>query len=298
LRIPVKMKTGQALTEYTIIGLSIATIAIGSLLFLSQSVRDGFSNMLGSKKSADVAIGASPLAQSPSDMGSTDPSDSTTLSDPSPMTRIPDTPITIYSEDLSNSVLTSGANGTTTVLANNIQAVAAQKMAAGELSQAQYNALVDLSNQGHTLADIAKVLESNVTSGISPDTPVLFQGKMVTIQHLYESIGYNYNSRSDPLPVNPLEANGAFPELDKFMSLYRSASQSGALSDPAIQTTVHEAASQIALINMSLDQATGAQLYGSAQNSLTEQIASKLTNSKSAIICNAGNGKDSGTNCQ
>lgn len=290
--VPARMKTGQALTEYTIIGISIVTIAIGSLLFLSQSVRDGFSNILGRQKSPDIAISASPVSQNRSD------ANNTPLSDPSPMTIVPDTPVTIKPEDLSSAVLTAGANGATTTLANSIQSVAAQKLAAGELSQAQYSALVDLSNQGHTLADIAKVLESTVTPSISPNTSVLFQGKMVTIQHLYESIGYNYNSRSDPLPANPLEANGAFPELDKFMSLYRSASQSGALSDPAIQATVHEAASQIALINMSLDQATGAQLYGSAQNSLTEQTASRLTNSNSVIICNSGNGKDSGTNCQ
>jgi hypothetical protein len=281
----------------------VALASVGALLMLGGNVSDALQNML-SGSSPSVAATGNPSG-SKTGMGTNQQ-----LSNTVTITTRNGNTITLdgYPADsLSKVVYTSGANGTTKVLASNMAALAKKLLDAGEVNQEQYNDLWMLANQGHQLASIEAEIEAKAAT-LPPEE---FQTWLMT-SNLDDALGYEpppsvaYKNDTDSgynytqIPSDPLNPpNGAQTELQKFLDFYHKAEQGGALSDPAIAAIVTSLATEIALVSEGLDQSQGAVYTGkNTPEQLTLYAASALTNHDSAGICGVGKGQDSGIHCK
>lgn len=202
---------------------------------------------------------------------------------------------------LQQSVQTAGVNGATSMLANEITQLAQQQLAGGTINQAQYNSLIGLSNEGHRLASALGLIEDAFSHGGRQDPYdkiVRFDGKTVRVGELANDIGFG--DRRTPMPTDPLRASyRASGVLKQFLGAYQDSLTSGALNDPAIKQQIGMLASEIVTASHSLDMA----LYDYDDDKIkardiTNQAASQLTNLNSIVICQTGNGTDSGHQCQ
>lgn len=288
-----KKSVGQALTEYLIIGALVLIVAIGALTVLGKTTSQLFANMLGSRNAgattqASAAGGAGPSVTAGGGTSSSSASSSPAATSASggsvTFTSANGTAISLpnYPENVSKSIDTVGANGTTDLLANQLVDMAKQLKAEGTISDQQYNSLVALSNQGHRLADFERILEGNY----SPQTADKFetmtftvQGQQYTGNEIHSVMGFQ--GAMGAQISDPLNAP-ASDEIARLQSLYKSAQQSGAMSDPAVANVVQGLTSQIALLNQYV-------------NNIDD--ASARTDINSVGICGAGGSGDSGVHC-
>jgi hypothetical protein len=219
---------------------------------------------------------------------------------------------------LGQSIATLGANGTTTVLANNLAQLAQELLESGDISESQYNILIQLSDAGHKQAMIEAVIEhaANSAAGASSstfldNTQVVLDGHTKTIGELWNSLGYNAPGgggryfTSTGKVVNTLPADLLHPassdvasSLEAFLDVYHQAESSGALSDPVVEQVVSSLSTQIALTSDALVQAVGQVYLGNSPAGQIQTLAaSATTHMDSAGICTAGSGTDSGVSC-
>lgn len=305
---------GQSLSEYAIISGVILVLVIPALTFLGKDISSAFSGILSMKDSSAKQGATTPATEAPASSESlTIPTMSLGANNSS---LLPSTGLNLvtakgtviavpeYSQDIANTVLTAGANGATEMLANTIKTVADQALAAGEITESQYNVLIELANQGHYLGDIAGAVEEAAkisTNGTDfHGQPLVINGQEFTMAQLSKQIGYaNYDLFNAQAPPNPLIANEpANPALQKFIDLYNTAKTNGALSDPAISSLVYAAASNITIIHQSMNE-TRHDLHHEAiaVGDFTNSMVSGITHANSVNICAAGNGTDSGIYC-
>lgn len=210
---------------------------------------------------------------------------------------------------LPNKLQTTGANGSTVILANQIASAAALSLSEGKIDQAQYDALMQLANQGHKMAKIEAMVESalKLANG-NMDTfntmTFVIEGKTYTASELAYSVG--------SLGLNPqnlgeqsiLNASNASPqaEMQKFLDLYNQVTTSGALSDPVISSSVQSASTQIAMLGELTEDAIYNLNHGMATDASIEGVlaaqAANATHMASSSICVAGNFQDNGILCQ
>lgn len=303
---------GQSLTEYTIIGASVVICSLGGLFLLGNSVSKAFEGMLpgyskpptsalpvangAPAKPGEIAVATPPGKPITSSTGGalTGKGLSVTTADGT-VIEIPD-----YPKDVSKSIVTMGANGTTDVLASTIELTAVRLFATGEISQSQYNTLISLANQGHYLGKLAGALENagmKTSGGDFNNVLVTVDGAQMSVIDVAQLIGMRGTDYDLAPPTNALSVD-AYPGLQKFNDLYQQAKQSGALSDPAINAIVSAAASNIANINVALDYA-GEKLASETikPGGITSQIASLVSHQNAGTICKSGNGQDTGISC-
>ncbi len=116
--------------------------------------------------------------------------------------------------DLVTSIQVSGANGAVKSMANDIRTSAQNAVAEGKMTQAEYQALLDLANQGHRIATILSLIEtafgqSGKSDPAGKDRPyyqeVWFEGQKVSVITLVLSIGYEQHRTE--VPPNPLDSS-------------------------------------------------------------------------------------------
>lgn len=199
-----------------------------------------------------------------------------------------------YPTDINKSLQTAGANGTTTVLAQQLQSLAEQLMAQGKLTPDQGNQLIALANKGYDMAAAEKVVEaaalaSNGDKTAFHDTPVVFQGQTMTAMSAAMLVGTSQEGLQGKLSTD-------------FNSILSQVQSSGALSDPAVQQLVGSLSGNITTIGQQFLSRTGAVNNATATGSTPESILSlqgaQTTNQDSTVICGTGDGTSNGSSCQ
>lgn len=296
-----RKRTGQGLAEYSLIAGMIVLLAIPALFLLGGNISDMTQSMIApmpknAKPSLNVA-GAASVAK-----GNSLNQPTNTLADALGFDAF-------SSKALAKEIQTAGANGATEVLANRIEQIAQQKLAAGEMTQDQFNRMMALANQGHRLAAMESLVEDAAAKASNPqafmDQTIVFEGKKYTVADFGYLFGF---SQSGGLLSNPLDsARLAYPEMKTFISMYDQVVASGALTDAATQAEVKKLASDIANINDSVlfamqdlgwdESIQPSDFTGSAAARVANLDASGKTNQKSGKLCTYGHGKDNGSQC-
>jgi polyhydroxyalkanoate synthesis regulator phasin len=230
-------------------------------------------------------------------------------------------PITLQPElnqPLSETIATLGANGTTTLLADQLESIAKQLMKEGEITKEQADSLIKLANQGHYMADIAGAVEKAAQLKDYANNmdffnqQIEFEGKRMTVYQLSSVMGYStpldayrYDAKTgivyDKIPEDLLHPDyPSNPAIASFLDIYHTLEANGALADPTIQTVVASLASKITITNELLTQSMGDLFmgYSTATDQVVEMTAAKATHVNSAGICDVGSGTDSGVQCQ
>jgi hypothetical protein len=146
--------TGQSLSEYLMIGAIVAVLGIGAYLLLGSALKDALAGVKGSM-TGNLASAQKYATETASMTGPTSVLGPTTM-------QIGDTTVYVsnYPLSMEASIQTVGANGTTDLLAVSLKEMAEQLLAAGEITQKQFDLLLNLSNAGHTLASGMQIIES------------------------------------------------------------------------------------------------------------------------------------------
>lgn len=293
-------RAGSTMTEYGLIGFLVAGGLTVVLLNLGSAISNQALSMLGSSyagksaatiKTTDIKTSNHPTV-TPGIKGSVQIklSNGTWLE------------LTNYPQNLTTSVNTAGANGTTTMLADSIQVIGAQAFAAGTITEAQYNSLVALANQAHRIARVEQALENAASSATSSEafsnTSIMFDGKTYSPSELRQLIGYGNGSNSPNAVANHLTDPTAYPETAAFQALYSQALQSGALNEPSMLNTVQSLSDQVAFLSDVTTISTINILTNTIMpDTLTQDMASLVTHSNAIDICATGNGTDIGVVC-
>jgi Flp pilus assembly pilin Flp len=306
-----KFQWGHTTAEYGLVGGLVAVAAIVALLTMGKSLSHVFGTAATSKNATleILSTKATPIASSP-----THSSNSANATNKAPVyfTTGKGTRLTLngaLSDNVGNLVSTVGANGATTVLADSIAAIAGQLKAAGDITDTQYNALINLSNQGHNLAHIERQIEDIVaTSSSTTEVITRFSNNSdITSKDdssnnsYYFTIGYTSENNSDGNTIEvtaPLSTSQANDSTRAFLQAYDQAVKSGALSDPGIMALISGLTSNIGTMSHMVSASSGQIAWGElAMDQQTKVIASQLMHEDSAIICVTGSGTDSGVSC-
>jgi hypothetical protein len=294
---------GQALTEYIMCAGLVAVLAIPALLFFSESITNIFNGMIGKApvQTFDLRLAGNTPTLSLQKTGSTVPSlevDSIQTAAGN-VYQLPDT----SSAALNQQIITAGANGTTTLLSNQIESLAKQMLANGEITQDEYTSIAQLSNQGHKIAEIEKLLQ-DVLQLKDPakirNASIPYDGKLYSIQELAGQIGYKaINDKNFWDPNSPSAL---------LNTMYQQLSNT-ALKDPKANATVKDLILKISAISDGVQVYTVNIIEGDGQMTLQEGInnalatvpgisdASIKTHTYSSEICTTGGNSDSGTHC-
>jgi hypothetical protein len=215
--------------------------------------------------------------------------------------------------NMAQMVDTSGANGTTELLASQLEQMAKQLLDTGKIDQAQYGSMVELANQGHRIAEIERQVElaaaSTATKADFLKQKVSVDGKSYSMQQVFEDlIGWEDGiNASDRTPADAFSKNSVNDETGKFISLYQQLQHSGAMSDPQIKASVENLSGQITFLSELTQDAsqtifyndlTPKQMSGMMVADVKKNTSiSQATNGNSAQICTTGNSSDTGTHC-
>jgi hypothetical protein len=300
-----RKQLGQAVSEYTSIAILLALVSIPAWAMLGQNLNGTLAGMISMKPAAKATPAPAP-APAPAQASTPDPvvmPNSGQIKQATYKTAN-GTPVTITPLDtpLSTAVMTAGVNGTTSVLADNIQVIAAQLLAANELTEAQYNSLITLANEGHRLGTMMGLMEEAAANARTNDefdaTIVTFEGKRIAIEELENGLGYAATS-TEELPKNPLSTSDRpYKDTARFIAAYQSALKSGAMDDPQTQQIVESLASQIAYLVASIDNTQASASTNEIKlSAFMDNTSDLLVHVDSAGICTAGNGNDSGIQC-
>lgn len=215
--------------------------------------------------------------------------------------------LSVLESDLATKIQTTGANGSTVILAQQLASVAEMLLAEGKITQDQYNVLMALSNQGHKMAETQGMIEDALRlagGDFNKFNNMKFNvdGQTYTGMELARMVGFEGPKPVDFQNTNILETvSGSGSQMSKFLDLYNQALSTGALSDPIVKATVDSASTQIASIGETTEDAIWQfsidyiQLSNEADFAkVTGEHATQMNSSK---ICKAGNFKDNGVLC-
>jgi Flp pilus assembly pilin Flp len=283
--------TGQALTEYALIGSLVALVSLGGLLAFSGTLKDmfqRFQSTMSSGQRQSASAGNAISAPQQSSLGP-NPGQLSGMGTEALQAKTKDI-IQNYPTDIKEAVHTLGANGTVHMLADNILAQANKSLAAGKITPEQYNNLISLSNQGHELAEMMQLVDTAVLTNQS----ITFQGKEYSIQEFGQIMGYvNTTDPSQNLMKTP-----AIGEVQDFITTYNALVQDGTLQDPENQKMVGDLVTQIVSIHQVASVTIDKVFTGSLPpEKLNAERASGAIDVRSSDICNIGSGEDQGSKC-
>jgi hypothetical protein len=293
---------GNSIPEYTIIALILMFITLAGIQLLSSNLNTAMAkvrdDMKTHQQAAQTVLAAEQAAAAAAANGAAGSNVGLTAAQ-----------LALLQQSLADKVQTSGANGATELLAQQLSSTASLLLAEGKISSSQYDILMQLSNQGHQIAQIESLV-SNAIAAAGGDTTTLnnmtiyFNGQSYTVPQLAGTIGvitlkpgdFTNTSILSMSPTDPLME----PELGKFISLYNQATSSGALSDPVAQATVTSAAQQIGnlgeVVENSLDQIKLGEVSPTAAAVETAD-SSAASGMDSSAVCLTGNFQDNGVLC-
>jgi hypothetical protein len=214
--------------------------------------------------------------------------------------------------NLQSAVQTTGANGTIGIMGDKLRLIAAQLLANKQITPAQANQFVALSNQGYFIGQISGLVEKTAKScgtdnNCYNSARVTLQGKLYSMSQLTAMIGYK------PLAGTSTMVNS--PALEKLWALYGKLPPA-VFSDPLLTATIKTLTDQIGqtsgLVEMgSKDVQTGVldpnaihdYLVSRAKGAIpgsglaNGQSAQGSVNNDSKGICLSGNNTATGASC-
>jgi len=314
------IQKGQGLAEYVLIAFVVLIASIPLVNIVGGSVEGVLGQILGGMNQSVLAQAPNPAPLTPGGTPSTppttggNPNPGVPTSPPSPpttgapgdmtMTLKDGTVLSLknYLEDSKSVVETTGTNGATMEILAQLDAMIAQLSKLPNVDPEQINRLQALANQGHKLADIEAAVAKAYTEVGSSDElatwTTTIQGQTYTGAQLTQVIGFwNPTGSMGDGPqdlTNPLSTQWAQSETAAFINLYNDAKASGALSDPAIDALVTDAASKISYLTEITEHGA---IVLPDEASLYANMASNMSDTHSTNICSAGGGTDSGVAC-
>lgn len=273
----------QQMSEYSVV---IALIAVSFIVVLSMfgtAISSGIKSMIGDmNRPAPGSLGNEPIAASAGQAGAQK------LSSADQVGIVGNLPLTYTS----SAQETTGANGATELMANQLLDIGKQHLALGEITREQYNLFETLANTGHQMAAVEGMIESAATNAGNYDefmnTPVVYNGQNMTIGRLTDYIGTsNGMDNSSPLSYKSQPSK----TLETFIDAYSALKSSGALNNATINQQVTSLANNIALLNGSFD---NTRLMLQTQSKYSPDILKKIgapyiSNLNSMEICQTGN---------
>ena len=284
---------GNAITEYALIGLLLLLSAIAAVQLCGANFNTAMGMVkddMKAKNQAALAAWASNTASATGKMPALSLSEQALLE-----------------ESLTSKLQTTGANGSTEVLARQLAAAAAKLLKDGKIDQSQYDILMKLSNQGHKMAQVQGMIadamkyangDVNLFNGLK----FTLDGQSYTAPQLAKMIGFNGPSPADFGTANILcspTGGTTGSEVGNFLSLYNQALSSGALSDPLAKSTVDSASTQIASLGELMEDVVWNVQNGMSMDtaSITTLTSTSTTTMNSSKICTAGQFVDNGALC-
>jgi len=305
---------GQGLAEYSLIGILVLAVSIPAVSLFGDEfmglLGGIFSGMNQSVTAQAAPLSAAALAQSGDQLASRNSFTGgaadvkVTLKDGTVIN------LSQYPQDLKKYVEATGSNGATNELLAQLDSLVEQLKKGNKISESQLNSLQALSNQGHRMASIEKLLEDSYKNASSLNTiysgQIVFEGKTYTPLSLRSLLGWdsglngNYTGLDTPDTLKTtMSAAGANPELASFLNLYFQAEGSGALNDPVVKGIVSDLSSQISYLSEVAEHSSWQVATDSLDPKTISSVqVSHLTDDKSSKICKVGNGKDTGVHCQ
>jgi hypothetical protein len=300
-----KRKTGNTLLEYSLIGSLIALGCVAGLLGAGKNfaaiISDLKADMANHKQVALVANSNAKLMTSMSSSSSSPGGLTTTLSQQEQM---------LLEQPLADKLQTTGANGTTELLAKQLELLATQLLAEGKITDAQSDIILRLSNQGHRMAQMEQLIEQGIQASNSDTSQlknmtVTLDGQSYLISDLPGQIGIDQYRPMDFANGDILSDYASYrsPEMEKFITLYQQVVASGAASDPLVASTIRSSVTQIASVAETVEDnmwyaINETDQYGlSGVSDLNSRLASEITQINSSYICKAGHFSDSGLLC-
>jgi polyhydroxyalkanoate synthesis regulator phasin len=305
---PIQYSTGNTLSEYGLVGSLILLICIAGFLTAGSNL-----NAIFGALKQDMAAHRE-IAESQAAITTAAALKATSTSGATPLPRIMGDlsaeDMALLGQDLSNKLQTTGANGTTQLLATQLELLAKQMLEQGKISQAESDAILRLANQGHRFAHMEGLIEdairmSNGNMDTLRQSTVNMDGQSYLIGDLAHQIGFGvrkpYHFSDSNILTDYPEA--AQPEMAKFRELYQEALSGSAMSDPAIRATIESAATQIAMVAESVEDNMWAAINMSNDypirnlEEFNNKIASSSTQMNASKICRAGDYQDNQVIC-
>ena len=321
-----KAPYGQSIVEYLMIGGVAAFTIFACWLALSSSLNDllkGVGNNMSDKGESAIAAKPSPKPVVGSPTGPMVDVE-ITLSDGT-ILKLKDMPA-----NLSTLVETSGANGTTDHISLALEDLAKKLRDAGEITEEQAAALVELANQGHRMAAIQRTIEQGIDAANKAGIPiseyvVTFEGQEIPLRNLANRVGmlrstedaitkagYNILSVPDEFANDPAHWPNIGRDLGKLRELYLAANKDGALNNPLINQIVTKMALDIGYIGEAvehnvwqiqlaekdaIDAGNPPPKYTSDLFNDMVGATDSVTDDKSGTICKSGDNIDNGIKC-
>jgi hypothetical protein len=201
---------GQSLLEYSVATGLVLCLSVGALVFLGDNINNLLGNMLPSRW---LTITHQRAGGNLKDKITNSPEKSANYLYSSLVSRQDLLTLTV-------TVQTSGANGATDHLVNQLQAIIHAQLESNQITNAQASALLELANQGFRLSLLEKVLEdaahqANQTSNLN-NSVVQLDGKQYRVDQVRDMIGYLPSHKTD----NLFDTIQARPETLAFINLY------------------------------------------------------------------------------
>jgi Flp pilus assembly pilin Flp len=312
------VQPGNGATEYTIIGALIAVACAAGLMGLGNSINGQFMGMLPKSEQPKLAV----ASVNQSDSSLSDSMDATTLNAATPMTPLARSVEVANPTQVVETIQVAGVNGATQELLASLENRIRTLKASGEISEEQFNMLMQLANKGHDLAASQKALEDALAQDSSS---VLYNGKTYKLNEFIGMLGFsNSVSQKDVWDLNPDDTSS--PVLKPFAEAYQQVKDSGTFLDPNTKQQVSELVLQISSMDDALNWALDDVIDERGSSSLSQNYkqimsdtiknfkantegapisepieavpdASTFTNKNSAKICSTGGGKDKGKKC-
>lgn len=279
-------RSGQSLSEYGLAGTLIAVAAVGGMLMLSDTTRQTFLDMLSGSKTGIQATSTGTShaqAQTPGTQTIT-----VTLDSGKTLT------LHNYPANLQNAVETAGANGTTVLLADSIQAMADQLLELEEITPEQRNLLAAIANQGHRLAQIESLVEKaavgSADKGAFLSTAIEFDGKLYSNPYdLAELVGTHEKQDN---------AARMGSEMQRFWDLYEGLYDTPLAKNDTVIKLLYGLGKQIDTVADAHETSVFHIARGTATlEELLQMQTSNLTAEDSTAICETGQGQDNGIHC-
>jgi hypothetical protein len=301
-RAPQGICLGNSIPEYAVIALFLIFISLAGIQLLSANLNTAMAkvrdDMKTHQQAAQSVLAADQAAAAAAASGSSGMGAGLTAAQ-----------LALLQQSLADKVQTTGANGATELLAQQLASAAALLLAEGKISTTQYDILMQLSNQGHKMAEIESLIQNAITStngnkDLYNNLTIYYNGQSYTPDQLAAMLGLNGPHPEDFATTNILNVSATDPtaeaEMSNFLSLYQQALSSGALSDPAVASTVNSAATQIASLgevveNSSHFLTTGEMSIDAATVNVV--IAQQASSMDSSTICTVGSFQDNGLLC-
>lgn len=291
--------SGQTLSEYALVGCLVLVVAIAGLTGLGGNLNEALRLIVPSPSPKSFASSAVAAAPVPASLPSANP---IPVSLPTGQTLLVD----MAPVNAQNSIQTNGANGTTTLLANQLIAIEQQLLQAGDLTQEQANLFSKLANQGHRMANIERLVEQAATMASDTESyrqiRLTLDGQQYAPDELHNMLGWKDAEMHAFMLTSPEDAINMIPEkqsveLKTFLSMYSELAQSNALQNPKVKANVDQLVTQIAFLSDVTKSASAGLIRGDWSVPMQDLVVADSTDINSVGICQNGRRMDTGQSC-